>query len=339
VRLTLGTTVVGQKTTTTAGAAFENLCPGTYGIRIDRDGYKIKEMSITLTCNQAFVTDPVLESNQNNDSCCHGVLTVIPKGSGNTTLVGANVRLSKGGALISEKTTTSSGASWDGLCPGTYAIRISKGDMYKVKELSVTMGCNDTQTIEPPLELTNNDSCCHGSIQFTIVDSTTRAALNGATVKLWKGSALLLTQVTGGDNRATGVVLFPNRCDGQYAISITKDGYNGREIAFTVGCNETYVRELGLLVKTVDSCRTGALNVRTVDSTGTRITGADVVVARGGMVFASGQTDGEGWFHATALTAPSTYTVTFSKSGYASKTVTFVYNECRTATETIRMLP
>ena len=209
-----------------------------------------------------------------------------------------------------------------------------------MKEYTLTMGCNDTQTSDPTLEaVSTNDSCCHGSIQFTIVDSASRAALNGATVRLYKSNTLLLTQVTGGDNRGSGVVLFPNTCDGQYQVNITKDGYNGHEFSFTVGCSENYSNTLGLLVKTVDSCRTAVMNLRTVDSSNVWLVGVDVTVMRGTMVIATGSTGSEGWFHATALTAPSTYTVSFNKSGYASKTVTFTYTSCTTIQETIHMTP
>ncbi|MBL0176450.1 MAG: carboxypeptidase regulatory-like domain-containing protein [Ignavibacteria bacterium] len=346
VRLKRNGTLVTTVTSDATGIVeFNYLMAGTYSLRIAKTGFKVIERSATIQfCDSTSMDIRMEPTGGEQDSCCHGILTVLPQGgTPPALLVGAIVKLTKGGAVIGQQTVGANGAIFDGLCPGNYAVRISKGDQYKVKELELALGCNETRTIDPVLEANaTNDSCCHGSIQFTIVDSTTRAALNGATVKLWKGNTYITSQVTGGDNRGAGVVLFPNRCDGQYQISILRDGYTSREFGFTIGCNENYTHTLGLKERTVDSCRTAILRVRVKDSTYVDagwLSGVTVTVMSGGMVYATGTTDGEGWFEATALTAPRSYTVTFSKSGFQNKTVQFTYNECKTIQETIRLAP
>ena len=168
VRLKRNGTLVTTVTSDATGIVeFNYLMAGTYSLRIAKAGFKVIERSATIQfCDSTSMDIRMEPAGGEQDSCCHGILSVIPKGPNNTVLVGALVRLSIGSTIVAQQNTTGSGAIFDGLCPGTYGVRISK-DAFKVKELSVTLGCNQTLTIDPEMEaVVNNDSCCHGVLSL-----------------------------------------------------------------------------------------------------------------------------------------------------------------------------
>ncbi|MBI5648489.1 MAG: carboxypeptidase regulatory-like domain-containing protein [Ignavibacteriae bacterium] len=328
------------KSSTDSGAVFYEMCPGTYWVRIAKDGYQVQEFDVVMGCSEIKQVDRSLTAAA-GDSCCHSVLTIIPMSqANNSVLVGASVKLSKGGTTYGPQTTTQAGTSFDGLCPGTYAVRIQK-EGFLVKEYEIAVGCNETKTDDPRLQSSgSNDSCCQGSINFTIIDSTTRAALNGATVKLWKGSSLVATQSTGGDNRGAGQVLFTNRCEGEYQISIIKTGYKSREFGFRIGCNEQYSHTLGLLQQSVDSCDNATLKVRVKDSTtNTWLNDALVEIGTSSAWLYSGYTASEGTYIKQGLRAPMTYVVRVSKNGYTTKQYEVRFVECNTIIKEVFLAP
>ena len=140
---------------------------------------------------------------------------------------------------------------------------------------------------------------------------------------------------------ASGQAAFDGLCPGTYGVSINREGYNGREFEVNLGCNEHYERTIGLLVKPgPDTCYTAKLVVRTKDSTtGTWLNGVTVTIMRNGIQIAQGTTGPEGTYVKEGLMAPATYSVTFSMTGYQTKTYDFHFSSCTTITETIWMAP
>ncbi|MDB5036326.1 MAG: Cna protein B-type domain protein [Chlorobi bacterium] len=329
------------------GAIFREVCAGTYNVRIVREGYRTVEFTVTVTCNDSVYTDRRLghvTTPHNDDSCCHGRATIIARDSTtNAVLSGATVRFYSGGTLRSTSTANGDGrVVLEGLCAGTYTIDISK-DHYHHVEFTFTIGCNGTyETTRKLLAETtpNNDSCCHGRATIIARDSTTNAVLSGASVRLSSGGTVRSTTTTNGDGR----VVLEGLCAGTYTINITKDHYHAVEFTFTIGCNGTYETTRKLLAETTppaDSCCNGSMTFRVKDSSvaeGGWLSGVNVTIVRNGVTVAQGTTNADGNYTRNELCGHATFTVTYSKSGFHSKTVTFTMTDCRAITETIRIV-
>jgi hypothetical protein len=91
-----------------------------------------------------------------------------------------------------------------------------------------------------------------------------------------------------------------------------------------------------------DTCCNATLSLRVKDSTvadGGWLTGVQVTIVKNNTTIATGTTNSEGRYTRNELCGNSTYTVTFSKDGFHSKTVTFTYTSCSTVNETIGLTP
>ncbi|MDH7515395.1 MAG: carboxypeptidase regulatory-like domain-containing protein [Bacteroidota bacterium] len=336
------------KCSTDDGALFLEICEGHYAVRIAKEGYAVREFTVTMGCNEEKLVTSYLSAVISNDSCCHGSIqfTVVDSTT-RSPVSGATVKLMRGSTVVAIQTTGGDSHSagtvlFANRCMGEYSIRVIK-EGYAERTFSFYLGC-DVQYVHTIaiLATTTRDSCCHGSVQFTVVDSTTRDPINDATVKLRRGSTVIAAQMTGGDNRQAGTVRFLEICEGSYNILIVKSGYTAREFEFTIGCNEEYVHTLGLKQVTIDSCHTAVLKLRVKDSTvaeGGWLSGATVTLTMGHTTICTDTTNAEGWFIRSNLTAPATYTATISKQGYRTKSYVFTYKECITLEEIIRLAP
>ncbi len=343
VKIWKGNVLKAQETTGQNGAVIGGLCEGSYGVNISRDGYAPVEFDVRLACNDTIdIVKYILAKSGGQDTCCNNRIKILVRDTlTNQAIPNATVKLWKNGALVKTLTANNDGyVVFEELCQGTYGISITR-DTYKGRELQVQVSCNSNEirTVLLVSEHSNNDSCCHGVIRMAVRDSTTNAILGSTSMKLWKGNQHVATETANGD----GVVFFRNLCAGRYVVNISRDGYNGREVVVELGCNDTSLTTQRILAKNIpDSCQTAKLKVRVKDSTvadGGWLAGAAVVIRRNGVVVAQGTTNADGWYMGEGLLAPAEYSVTVSKDGYESKTVTFVFNECKTIQETLRIVP
>jgi uncharacterized surface anchored protein len=341
VRITRSNGTVRTLTSNGDGAIFREVCQGQWGVRIAREGYRVIEFSVTMECNDSSVTTRTLAHLQEqSDSCCHGQLTVIARDSANNNLLtGATIKLWRGGTLLATRTMTGEGVGFDGLCSGQYVIDILR-DGYRHVEVPVTMGCSSTlEVMRKLLSENSGDTCCRGVLSVNVGDSATGSALTNASVRLWRGGQLIRTVTTS----SNGTARFAELCSGSYGVSISREGYAGREFEVTLTCNQTVETSKRLLANSGgDTCCNAVLRLRVKDSTVTNdgwLSGVTVTITRGNTTIASGTTGSDGGYGRESLCGQSTYTVTFSKDGYQSKTVTFTYTTCTTKEETIRLVP
>ncbi len=330
------------KTTTDDGATFNELCSGSYDLRIAREGYRVLEFSASVSCNGTEnVERTMVPIAERNDSCCDGTIIVVPRDStSGEFLSGATVKLWKNGSVVAAKTSEGGSVTFGDLCEGRYEISVLKAG-YKGRESAIELGCNGR--VERTMKLLaesngNGDSCCGGAIKVIVRDAATGAAVANATVKLWKGGTAVRTVKTNGD----GYVRMEELCKADYVIEVTREGYGAIEFAKGIGCNESVVVEK-TMSKTggpdPDSCCTASLKLRVKDATVAEagwLSGATVVISDGNTVVAEGTTGAEGWYLYEGL-CKGTYTVTISKSGFESQTVSFTFNECKRLQETIRL--
>lgn len=340
-----GVLVMTTLTDAQGRVSFSYLMAGQYSVRVAKPGYAVIERAVTIQyCDSTSLDLRMTASTSGGDTCCGGVLRVIVKSlATNAVVTGAQVKLTRPGMDTRIQTSANDGVVFRELCPGEYGVRIFR-EGYKVMEFSVTMGCNEPKELEKYLETAPVDSCCNGVVTIVAKDSATNNPIANATVKLWRNGAIVATKTTD----ANGVALFEQRCEGSYGVSVLREGYKGREMSFSLGCDQQVSHTLLLKQSTTggDSCCTAQLKIRAVDSTATTggwIAGATVEIRLGsptGPIVATGTTDVEGWYRKETLCSPATYFVTVSKPGsWAPKTHDFTYTSCLLKTETFRLVP
>jgi protocatechuate 3,4-dioxygenase beta subunit len=146
VKLTKSGTVVRSGTTSSDGyIAFNELCTGTYWLRIAQDGYKVQELEIKVECNKVYELSKTLA--KATDSCCTAVMKILAIDSTETRINEARVEVYLKNKIIADGYTNSEG--WwaaDGLCsPATYVVVVKK-DGYVTKEFTIKYTSCITQT-------------------------------------------------------------------------------------------------------------------------------------------------------------------------------------------------
>jgi len=324
---------LGSLTTNDSGyVIFRKLCQGRYVFSIKRGDYKPIEFAVEIGCNEEKVITKILERVE-TDTCCNGVLIVRVKDRSNEANInGAYVKMWKNGQVIRKETTSEGIATFRNICAGEYGFSILK-DNYKTNEFSLNFECNDTIDVTKFLERTEVDTCCKGRIVLYVKDSSNNNAIQGAEVKLWKGTTKIALQTTGDNGR----VVFENVCQGNYQISISHTNYRGMEFTFEIGCNQT--REfVKYLVRKSDTCCTARLKLKILDdSTGNPISGARVLIRYNGTTIEDPVSNSEGWAVADGLCAPRTYSIRVSAEGYQVREFNITFQECNTIMETVRL--
>lgn len=320
-------------------ATFGSLPAATYALRVFKAGYRVLEQSLTLgECDTLRVTAELIRSEgekpQAKDSCCNGVLTIIPKDSATGAVItGTEVRINKAGLEGRKVISTGDGSIFREVCEGSYEVRIAR-EGYRVVEFSATMGCDDTATVERLLvkNPAENDSCCHGAIAVTVNDSATGAALTGAMVKLWKDGKLVKYETTG----QNGSVDFTALCAGRYSLSILRDGYKGIEFVTELDCNDTVFTTRTLRSNTTtggsDTCCRGSITLIVRDSaTNNVIANAAVKATKAGAVVRTGKTNSNGEIVLNEL-CEGEYGIYVEREGY-TKRVLEIGIDCNQAVE------
>jgi hypothetical protein len=323
-------------------------------VRVAKDGdagYRTIEFTVTLRCNDSVNIERRLArrtTTGNGDSCCHGVLRVVARDSATGGAIsGANVRINVSGS----NTSTSGTTNGDGvtifrnLCAGTYVVHIGREGTpaYRTIEYTVTLGCNDSVSSERRLgrtQTTNGDSCCHGILRVVVRDSATGAPLASTSVRLTLSNGTTITATTNGD----GVAILRNLCRGTYGLRVAREGttYRVSETSVGIECNDSVSVERRLGRTTPETCCNASFRFAVKGSTrndGGWLSGVTIVITKAGAPFATGTTSSTGVYERGEICGNATYTITFSKSGFRSKTITITLTDCRAVNETIGLSP
>ena len=186
-----------------------------------------------------------------NDSCCGTIVVYVNDATTQAPVPNAEVRLNKHDHKIKMKRTDSNGKIiFEHVCPGDYWIRVANSS-YNVVEQNV--GVADCDTVRKYIVLSpkenNSDTCCHGTLTFQVLDSTSGQPLPGANVKLRKNGQIEHTLIAD----ANGFVHFTQICPGRYSVLYWKDGYNTAEYNFEAKCNDTIAVSKKLYAKCCNS--------------------------------------------------------------------------------------
>ena len=210
-------------------AAIDGICKGEYSALVKYEGYVAQEIAIGFDCEQTVDKTVVLKKTE--VECCNNMIKFNITDNEGNPLNNVQIKLTRGGAVKATMTTNGDGyASSDkNLCKGEYGVRIYR-EGYKVIEYEVNFDCE--QTIEHTKKLTKNEVCCTAWAKVLPFDSETKAALNGAKVRIWKNGDLVNTLTV-----ENGYVKFTNLCEGNYGFDIIYDGYKSIEWSAEIKCN------------------------------------------------------------------------------------------------------
>ncbi|TAL70430.1 MAG: hypothetical protein EPN82_02125 [Bacteroidetes bacterium] len=235
VRLWKGNHKLSEYKTNDAGkVTFTGICESDYQLSIFKYKYYGKEFQIHMECDDT-VDIPILLK-PTDDSCCHGIFRIYPKDKSNDQpLNGALVKLWKDGQLIMQQKSENGVAEFTGICEGTYGFDILL-EGYQHIEFSAEIGCNETKEITKQLQTKASlDSCCKGVIEVTVLDSAFNTPLPNVLVRLWKGGQKISEYKT----NEQGLVVFREICEGEYGVSLHKEGWLTPEFSFKMNCNDT----------------------------------------------------------------------------------------------------
>lgn len=327
VKISRGESLRTKTQTDTNGVAeFGSLPEATYALRVYKAGYRVLEQTLTLgECDTLMVTAELLRSEGDKpptkDSCCNGVLTILPKDSATGLVItGAEIRINKTGVEGRKVISSGDGGIFREVCAGNYEVRIAR-EGYRVVEFSTTMECSDTVTVERLLvkNPAENDSCCNGAIVVTVNDSASGSGVSGAMVKAWKDGKLVKYETTG----SSGTVTLGSLCAGRYSLSILRDGYKGIEFVAELDCNDTVITTKVIRSNSTtgggDTCCRGSITLIVRDSaTNNVIANAAVKLTKAGAVVRTGKTNSNGQVVLNEL-CDAEYGLFIEREGYTKK--------------------
>jgi large repetitive protein len=302
-------------TTTTDGSgdySFPSATPGAYNVVVTAAGYQSQVKTVITEPNQAYTVDFTLIANPGSIS---GTIrnAVTPA----SIIAGASVELLNGsGVVLTETTSNGSGQySFGGLAPGIYQIRASALN-FGTAIASSTVTAGDPTTTDVFLQ---PDA---GSLQGTVRDAGTLAAISGATVQVVNSqNVLVATTLTNGGGQYSVTGLVP----GSYSVVFLAEGYSSQAVGAVITSNAptTVNAELSRLAGTL----TGVVQ----NSGAAGIAGSLVTVFQSNIQIAAVNTDENGAYTITGL-APGTYTVVFSAENYQTATLGAMIENGQTTT-------
>lgn len=306
-KLMLNGDVIRNLTETKDGTVtFKELCEGDVVTAwISVEGYDYREVKITIKCDSTVTTTVTYAKKP----CCEGKFIITLKDSLGNDLK-ANYRMTlNGSTFVKEGKIEGPNQAIIGLCEGTYEITFTSENT-EPKTIKVVITCATPNIQIVPLTL--NGKCCEGVLVITPTDSTTLLPLNGGTIRLYKGSALVGTKIV-----ENGKVRFDKLCEGEYSFSFSLLGYKSFEAKVIITCKDSTVFPL-LLNKS--TCCDNKLSVYVKDLESNRLSDVSIDLALNDKVVKSGVTNGDGNINFTDL-CEGTYVVRMKREGYRDSIV------------------
>lgn len=306
---------------------FRGLCRGRYSVLVQREGYTAQEYNVEFACNDTVERKIDME----RVTCCDGVFKIFVKDSLGNALTDVVVNLWKGSTKLGAYSTGADGSvTLRGICQGDYSFSFIKTG-YKSAEMSQSIGCDDTLTINKTLYRQLSDSCCNGLIKVYVKDSKTAESLNGANVKLFQDGKQLRSETV-----KEGFAIFKNICKGNYSVLIGKDLYKSMDFSIVMGCNDTVDYNKTLVMNDQDTCCNGTAKLIVTDAQGNRLANATVNLWLGNTKLATATTNGDGVVTFTKL-CKGTYQFSIIRGDYKGMEFSFEL-ECNGTFEATKVL-
>jgi 5-hydroxyisourate hydrolase-like protein (transthyretin family) len=251
-----------------------------------------------------------------HDSTCTGVLEINAKNVNGELLQNVEIRLNRENKIIRKALTKENGKFvFENVCDGEYWLRLAKQG-YKVIEQSLKIENGESKTMDFEMLFSEDDTCCNGKINLTILDSLTGNPIQYVKGRLWKGSDKIREATTDAD----GKIVFERICKGEFQISLFAEGYYGEEFKITMDCNETKDITKLLLKKTnSDSCCNGVVYIFAKDSaTNAAIPNVLCKIWKDGKLLSDKRTSESGMASFTGL-CPGKYSFSMQHEKYGAK--------------------
>lgn len=304
--------VIDTTTTNIAGNySFVNVTPGIYNVSVIASGFQSQAKSVMTEPNQASVVNFTLIANPGSIS------GTVRDSSDNTAVPLANLELlDSNGVFIATTTANGSGQyTFNDLAPGNYQVR-SFATNYSTTTVSSTVTAGNTTITNIFLEPNP------GSIQGTVVDSDTMAAISGATVQAVNSQNVIVAAAT---TDGSGQFGFDSLLRGSYSLIFTANGYATQNLGAIVNSNTTTI------VNAFLSKLAGALAGTVQDPNAVAIPDATVTIFQNNIQIGSVVTDVNGNYMVPGL-PPGSYTVVVSASNYTTETVAAMIENGQTTT-------
>ncbi len=220
-----GKLIEDPRTNAEGKVVIDGLCKGNYGVGLTAEGYDGIEFEFEIGCDEDKSLEKTLTPK--GDECCDATLRVkVRNDDDESALQNATVKVRQEGKVIAEGKTNADGVvEFDGLCEGTYSLLFQR-DGFKSAEANVEVECDRENNAQKDL-LPNE--CCDALLKHIVIDKTTEARIEGATVKVYYNGTLVEDASTNGD----GIAIVDGLCAPRtYVIVISKDGYKTAEYEF-----------------------------------------------------------------------------------------------------------
>ncbi len=250
VKFYFGGQVIREAFTVNGQVSFNELCEGKHIVSITKPGMKPIEFYFIAECGGTHNFEKTMQQAEQNDCCGIIKVTVIDDSTG-FAVKNAEIRLTKGGQLLSKYNTGEDGIiTFTKVCKGSYGLRIAH-DLYNVVEKSVgtETNCDSIYQTIKLVKKQNSDTCCNNTMKVTVKDANTNAAINNAKVALWKDGKMVKYAYT-----ENGYAIISNICTGNYGVSINREGYKETEFQSSFSCNQTVTLDKKLTPIQQDSC-------------------------------------------------------------------------------------
>jgi phosphatidylinositol-3-phosphatase len=282
----------GSTTTDSSGNyTLSNVVPGTYTVTASATGHASRSSTVSVTSGNTATLN--FQLTPTVPGAITGQVTDSATGA---AIAGATVSYSGG------STTTDSSGNYtlSNVAPGSYTVTASAaGHTSRSSTVSVTSG--NTATLNFQLTPVNNTP---GAITGQVTDSSTGAAIVGATVSYSGGSTT---------TNSTGSYMLSNVAPGTYTVTASATGYTSLSstVSVTSGNTATVNFQLNPLpVNTPGTIKGRVTNI----TTGGAVSGATVSFSGG-----STTADSSGNYSFSNVT-PGTYSVTATHTGYFAVT-------------------
>lgn len=283
-----GATVSYSGGSTTTGSSgqytLSSVSPGTYTIQASASGFLANSISATVTAGATTTANlPIATA---------GILTGTVASASGASLSNASVTIS-GGVIAQNLSYSGASFNTSWIPIGNYTVTCASPS-YVTQQLSITLTAGATATAACSLTPTP------GTIQGTITNASTGAAISGATVSYSGGSA---TTNSSGQYSLTGVQA------GTYTVKASASGFlpNTGSVAVTAG---------GTVALSFPIATAGILSGTVQNSSGTALSSAAVSIA-GGVIAQNLSYSGSSFN--TSWIPVGNYTVTCSSSGYVTQ--------------------
>jgi hypothetical protein len=331
--VTLRTTGGGGQTikTTTTGAggvfSFDTaLSAGTFALRVVMaPTYAAKTVNVTVTAGSTVINQNIQMARVQYATVTG---TVTDSVTSTTNLDSVRITLTVGGfggATIKRDTTGTAGTyQLDSVPYGTYTLTAARAG-YFTKSVDVTVNAA-TQTVDIPLV-----KILYSTISGTVTDSLTSTKLLDS-VRVSTGAGAAARRDTTG---ADGVYQLANMAYGYYTLTVTRAGYVTKTVDVTANA-ATQTLDIQL-VPLVYATVTGTVTDTT--NPATKLDSVRIALTRGGLVSKRDTTGADGVYTLDSVTNGAAWTITATRRGYATRTVSVTVTAAGAQTVDITLVP